>query len=117
MSRIPGAFLLVTMICLASDCHAQRHRGVFARGAQVLFGTRHNEPRNYQEQFSNNGFSPDYRFPATPRYDDWRNSTFYDAAERYPKYIGGFHSSHFNNLGVPHGDIGFRGNSIFWNPW
>jgi len=35
----------------------------------------------------------------------------------YPKYYGAFHSSHFSNLGVPTGDIGFRGNSIFWSPW
>ena len=40
-----------------------------------------------------------------------------DAYSRYPKYIGGFHSSHYSNLGVPTGDRGFRGNGIYWAPW
>ena len=40
-----------------------------------------------------------------------------DALSRYPKYIGGFHSSHFTNAGLPSGDIGFRSNGIYWTPW
>ena len=51
------------------------------------------------------------RTPA-PRYD-----SSWDANVPYPKYYGAFHSSHFSNLGVPTGDIGFRGNSIYWSPW
>ena len=26
-------------------------------------------------------------------------------------------SSHFSNVGLPSGDIGFRGNGIYWTPW
>lgn len=40
-----------------------------------------------------------------------------DADSVYPRFIGGFHSSHFRNVGVPSGDIGFRGNGIYWTPW
>ena len=34
-----------------------------------------------------------------------------------PKYYGGFHASYFDNLGVPSGDVGLRGNGIYWSPW
>lgn len=37
--------------------------------------------------------------------------------ERYPKWYGGFHSSYFHNMGLPHGDIGPRGNGIYPTPW
>ena len=40
-----------------------------------------------------------------------------DRHSRYPKFIGGFHSSHFTNVGLPSGDIGFRGNGLYWTPW
>lgn len=33
------------------------------------------------------------------------------------RYIGGFHRSHFNNIGIPSGDIGIRGNAFRWNTW
>jgi hypothetical protein len=39
------------------------------------------------------------------------------AAAVYPKYQAGFHSRHLQNIGIPSGDIGLRGNSIFLNPW
>jgi hypothetical protein len=49
---------------------------------------------------------------------DWRRDpSYFPAAPTYPKFYGGFHSSHYSNLGVPSGDIGFRGNGIYWTPW
>ena len=35
----------------------------------------------------------------------------------YPKYQGGFHSRSLQNIGVPTGDIGIRGNGFMMNPW
>jgi hypothetical protein len=35
----------------------------------------------------------------------------------YPKYYGGFHARTLQNIGVPTGDIGIRGNGIYANPW
>jgi hypothetical protein len=35
----------------------------------------------------------------------------------YPKYQAGFHSRSLQNVGIPSGDIGLRGNSIFLTPW
>jgi hypothetical protein len=37
--------------------------------------------------------------------------------EPYPKYYGGFHARFFDNYGVPTGDVGVRGNGIYWTPW
>ncbi len=39
------------------------------------------------------------------------------AEELYPKYYGSFHYRHLDNIGIPHGDIGFRGNGIYMSPW
>lgn len=33
------------------------------------------------------------------------------------RYIGGFHQSHFQNIGIPSGDIGIRGNAYNWRTW
>jgi hypothetical protein len=35
----------------------------------------------------------------------------------HPKYYGGFHASFLHDYGVPSGDIGLRGNGIYWTPW
>ena len=40
-----------------------------------------------------------------------------DAREAYPKYQGGFHARALQNIGIPTGDIGLRGNGIYANPW
>jgi hypothetical protein len=35
----------------------------------------------------------------------------------YPKYQGGFHWRALQNIGIPTGDIGIRGNGLMLNPW
>jgi hypothetical protein len=40
-----------------------------------------------------------------------------DARELYPQYYGGFHARALQNIGIPTGDIGIRGNGIYANPW
>ena len=35
----------------------------------------------------------------------------------YPKYYYGFHARQMQNIGVPSGDVGLRGNGIMYNPW
>jgi hypothetical protein len=39
------------------------------------------------------------------------------ARELYPKYEGGFHARQLQNIGIPTGDVGIRGNGIYMNPW
>jgi hypothetical protein len=40
-----------------------------------------------------------------------------DAREVYPQYNAGFHARTLQNIGIPTGDIGIRGNGIHPNPW
>jgi hypothetical protein len=40
-----------------------------------------------------------------------------DPREVYPKYYGGIHARHLQNIGIPTGDIGIRGNGITATPW
>lgn len=47
--------------------------------------------------------------PGYPRYQY--------SKQLYPKYYYGFHSRQMQNIGVPSGDVGLRGNGITWNPW
>ena len=35
----------------------------------------------------------------------------------YPKYYWGFHAREYENLGLPHGDIGVVGNGLTRTPW
>ncbi|MBI2479242.1 MAG: hypothetical protein HYV60_11595 [Planctomycetia bacterium] len=39
------------------------------------------------------------------------------AEELYPKYYGSFHYRHLDNIGIPSGDIGLRGNGLYMSPW
>ena len=39
------------------------------------------------------------------------------AEELYPKYNGAFHYRHLDNIGIPTGDIGIRGNGLYMTPW
>lgn len=62
---------------------------------------------------------------ATARSEGWRRSYGPNknsqraayAAAVYPRYYGGFHARQMQNIGMPPGDIGLRGNSAFLNPW
>lgn len=36
---------------------------------------------------------------------------------RYPRFQGAFHSRELQNIGVPTGDVGLRGNSFSVYPW
>jgi len=41
----------------------------------------------------------------------------YHQDRRFPKYYGGFHARYFQDIGVPPGDVGLRGNGIYPTPW
>lgn len=55
------------------------------------------------------GQGSDHAPPGYPRYQY--------SKQVYPKYYYGFHSRQMQNIGVPTGDIGLRGNGIMYNPW
>jgi len=54
--------------------------------------------------------TPAHHYPSRPNpYDDYK--------QYYPKYYGSFHSRYFNDQGIPSGDVGLRGNSLYMTPW
>ena len=86
--RLVVFLIVAAALCLtASSAEAARPR-LFSR----LFEYRRSIAPTYQQRYE---------------YSNWR----------YPKYIGGFHASYFQNMGVPTGDIGFRGNGLYMTPW
>lgn len=116
-SQLGGGILFVAILGLASECHAQRQRGFFHRGARVHHFAPSNDVGRLELPAQNDQASA-YRQPEIGYPTDWRRDpSYFPAAPTYPKFYGGFHSSHYSNLGVPSGDIGFRGNGIYWTPW
>ncbi len=43
--------------------------------------------------------------------------TYHYMNSHYPKYYYGFHERYFQDMGIPSGDIGLRGNGVFMTPW
>lgn len=116
MVRIASILLFSTVILMATDCQAQRFR-LFQRSQSNAHAPRHSHSRSTAKPKT-------HRSPLHWLLEDHQSaesrawSNYYaNPASPLPKYIGGFHSSHFYNLGVPNGDIGFRGNGIYWAPW
>ena len=68
-------------------------------------------PRLFRRWHMTRPVSPAYRHVSP------YGSTYPIAEERYPKYIGSFHYRHLDNIGIPTGDIGIRGNSLYMSPW
>lgn len=144
MSRLAIATCFVTIGMLstcASDCEAQLFRGRFQRTTNQAFARVHqpefSQPEYAQAQDSfaaiarptnaSSGLQP-YQFetrayfepraPKLSRLLDGKMSYKYrDPAEVDSRYIGGLHQSYFDNLAVPSGDIGIRGNTVNWRTW
>ena len=117
VSQLLGILFFAALFCVASDCQAQRHRGWFKRSAHANHGTRQQVDRIQQAELENSRSPLRLRKSASSDPDNRQTSPSNDAFEPYPKFIGGFHSSHFSNLGIPTGDLGFRGNGVYWAPW
>lgn len=80
-----------TASCEARRGHFHRHRHVAKPAA-----TRHVPAKVYRH---------------VPPGCDWRR------LNDDPRYYGGFNVSYFESIGLPSGDIGPRGNQIYWYPW
>ncbi|MCH2182302.1 MAG: hypothetical protein MK108_09885 [Mariniblastus sp.] len=116
MVRIASILLFLIAILMATDCQAQRFRP-FKKSNHSVQGQRHSLSRSTAKQKTHRKplrwLLEDHQSAESRAWSDYYASP----ASPLPKYIGGFHSSHFYNLGVPNGDIGFRGNGIYWAPW
>lgn len=47
----------------------------------------------------------------------YRYNPYHQYKAMYPKYYWGLHAKTYQNIGIPNGDIGIRGNGITPNPW
>jgi hypothetical protein len=122
MSRFIFFAAAIFTVCAVSDCEAQRTRLInrFATGASTS-GSRTPSlaafHRNQSRKFDTGAYST-YRNPVVSRILDGPvPPTKRDPIENNFRYIGGFHQSHFDNVGIPSGDIGIRGNAYNWNTW
>ena len=113
---IAVAIFFAAILGLQLDCQAQQ-RGLFHRGARLHRPAPSDGAVQREAQAHPDPFQVDPQ--SMPRYQtDWRRDpSYFPAAPMYPKFYGGFHSSEFSRLGVPSGDLGFRGNGIYWTPW
>jgi len=114
MIRLLGAIFFVAICLATSDCQAQLGRGFFFRQFQ---SSNHVQP-----------FAATQRTPIEwGRYSTYRNPTisrildgpmtgkYRNPAEVNSRYIGGFHQNYFRDIGIPPGDVGIRGNALYWD--
>jgi hypothetical protein len=131
MRLIATALLVTALLGVADskDCEAQLFRGRFNLPAQnkthqvnpPIFVKPAGHVGYYvpQDHSQPTAFSRDAYFenrnPVVSRILDGKMTHKYrDPVEVDSRYIGGFHQSHFNNIGIPSGDIGLRGNAYNW---
>ena len=135
MIRILATTLLVTIFFCAfgsSDCEAQLFPGRLNRpqpakiqqSAPPIFVKPAGHVGSYVPQVTSGPtvFPVESYFenrnPVISRILDGKMTHKYrNPVEVDSRYIGGFHQSHFNNIGIPSGDIGLRGNAYNWRTW
>ncbi|MEM7786048.1 MAG: hypothetical protein AAF939_19200 [Planctomycetota bacterium] len=116
MARLLTLAIASLALFCVPETEAQEGRGFFFRRAraqaspQIKFNHgpyRFETSRYYADQQSR--LSRILDGPLTGKYRD--------PAEVDSRYVGGFHQRYFDNIGVPPGDIGIRGNGINWYLW
>jgi hypothetical protein len=133
MARWIGATLFLASMIIVSDCQGQ----LFGNGWVRNRAERNPSISLFQQDFRNaNSYDAlpskivgqPYRFPTQAYYSSGQSKIsrlldgpmthkYRNPAEVDSRYIGGFHQSHFNNIGIPSGDIGLRGNALNWRTW
>lgn len=133
MVRILAAFLFLAVTLGATDCEAQGRRGLLMRPFRVQPSQSHqgsvqDQVWRQSDQFHRQVWQQQNQSQSRPL-SSYRNPTVSrildgpthpqrrNPAEVNSRYIGGFHQSHFNNIGIPSGDIGIRGNAYNWRTW
>lgn len=48
---------------------------------------------------------------------NYRSNPYYAFKAMNPQYYGGIHARTMQNIGMPNGDIGLRGNGLTLTPW
>ena len=98
-------FVAIAMIIVGTSLSSLSESDAAPRGRFRLFvrGYTSPGPIAFGAPTYPNNYGTPYRRPS--------------AEELYPKYYGGFHYRHLDNIGIPNGDIGLRGNGIYMSPW
>jgi hypothetical protein len=136
MMRLIATAILATVLFFifsSSECDAQLLRGLFGRSntqakPQLAAPPILVKPAGHIGSYVPQDYSAPTVFPTKAYYEN-RNPVisrildgkmthkYRHPAEVDSRYIGGFHQSHFQNLGIPSGDIGLRGNAYNWRTW
>ncbi len=112
-----GLALICLILFSAERSEAQLIRGRLQRITSVekdLKGQENPPNRSDRQTISN---AETRLYSANRFYDRWRRPAPLNVIDNESRYIGGLHYSYFQNLGIPTGDIGLRGNGVFWRPW
>ena len=104
------ALIAATILASAAPCALARGFGRRVRGGPVEYSVQSGSRPGWHSSVHVAPHPGHRRAPSYDEYYRYMNSY-------YPKYYGGFHSSYFQNMGVPSGDVGLRGNGIFMSPW
>ena len=113
MKRLSVLTLFVVAVGAASTVDAQEGQVLASSGTASQF-VQQPVYRPSHRRFFRRKFASRPRYTQADRIRDVRTEQF---TEQYPRFIGGFHYSHFTNVGLPAGGLGFRGNGLYWTPW
>lgn len=115
--RTCGLLVAGSVWLSVNQCEAQLFRGRWQRMKTVerdVF-SKENLPKQPVWQPMSNGKLGSY---TTNRISErWGRSDSLKVKSNDSRYIGGLHYTYFQDLGIPTGDIGLRGNGVIWRPW
>ena len=94
---IRGSVVAVSVLCLIQD-------GAIGEGAES--SRRWGRVARFRAEMKEQAVPEMKRPNPYDTYKQW-----------YPRYEGAFHSRYFNDLGIPPGDVGLRGNGLTMTPW
>ncbi|MCP4096542.1 MAG: hypothetical protein GY880_15310 [Planctomycetaceae bacterium] len=115
--RSCGVALVGLIIFSADQCNAQLIRGRWQRLKSVdkdVHAPGQLSVRSPRQPLSNTTQS---LYPTNRFSERWGRPNPLNVQDNDARYIGGLHHTYFENLGIPPGDIGLRGNGVFWRPW
>ncbi|MBC8353868.1 MAG: hypothetical protein H8E66_17855 [Planctomycetes bacterium] len=100
-----GRFLAIAAIMVVTSLASMDNADGAPRGRLRLFARSYssNGPIAFGAPTFPNNYGTRYRSPSVE--------------QLYPKYYGSFHYRHLDNIGIPSGDIGLRGNGLYMSPW
>lgn len=115
--RFCGIALIGLIVFSVEQCDAQIIRGRWQRANSIVrdVNTKGDIPVRAGRQAISNVMQGTH---TTNRFSErWGRLGTLNVQDNDARYIGGLHRTYFQNLGIPSGDIGLRGNGVIWRPW